>query len=84
MERQMPNITGMTSTETVDSITEVKWQDNHKNLLEDRNQTHFWSVQVPKMVNSGVYSIETMLENGWVYIDDKNQMQIHTKPPGKR
>jgi hypothetical protein len=81
-DRKLPNLSGKSQVnETVDSHMGVKWQEDHEKTLTDRKRTYFWSVEVPRMVNSGVYSIETMLENRWVYYDEKGQLITRTKPP---
>lgn len=82
MLRSMPVLSGKTDTlETVDKDRNIKWLDNHKDIVDDRRSIHYWKVEVPKLVNSGVYSLETMLENKWVYYDDKGQLQVRTIPP---
>lgn len=82
MTRSLPKLSGKANvTEVVDSHTGVKWGDDHIKEMEDRKRTHFWEVEVPRMVNSGVYAIETMLENRWVYFDDHGKLITRTRPP---
>jgi len=82
MERQLPKLSGKASvTETVDSHTGVKWGDDHVKEIDDRKRTYYWEVEVPRMVNSGTYSLETMLENKWVYYDDKGNLITRIRPP---
>lgn len=82
MKRQMPKLSGAAEvTEVIDKYSNKKWKLNQKEILEDRKAEYFWSVEVPKKVNSGVYEIDTMLELGWIYFDDKEEIQIRTKPP---
>lgn len=82
MIRQMPTLSGKAGvTETVDTHTNVKWGDDHIKSMEDRKREHYWEVEVPRMVNSGTYSVMTMLENKWVYFDDKGQLVTRTRPP---
>jgi hypothetical protein len=83
MSRQMPNIKGVKTTETVDKYTNKKHVADHKNMVEERKQDFYWSKEVPKMVNSGVYELSTMLEKGWVYYDEKGNLVTRTKPPQK-
>jgi len=84
MEMQMPNLVSQQTTEVVDSYTNKSWVENQPKMIEERSTDYFWSVEVPRLVQSGIYALETMLENDWVYFDDKNEMQINTKPPNKR
>ncbi len=82
MNRQMPVLAGSSEIrETVDSHVGVSWTENQQKLVSDRKQTFYWEIEVPKMVNSGVYSLETMLENRWVYYDDHGNLVTRTKPP---
>ena len=75
MQRSMPILSGQAGvSEIVDPHTGVKWGDNHIKEMDDRKRTYFWEVEVPRMVNSGVYSLETMLENRWVYFDDHGKL----------
>lgn len=82
MSRSLPKLSGKANvTEVVDSHTNVKWGDDHVKEIDDRKRTFYWEVEVPRMVNSGTYSIETMLENRWVYFDDKGKLITRTRPP---
>lgn len=83
MKRQMPSLRGLKTTETVDKYTNRKHISDHDNVLKERKLDYYWSVEVPKMVNSGTYSIETMIEQGWVYYDEKGNLITRTKPPQK-
>ncbi len=84
MVRQMPKIQSSDVSETVDKYTGTEWKADQREMVKQRRDEYYWSVEVPRLVNSGTYSIETMLENGWIYIDDKEQVQINTIPPHKR
>ena len=85
MNRQLPSLNGPAEVrETIDKLSGVEWKQDQKEILKGRRDDYYWSVEVPRMVNSGKYSAETMLENGWIYIDDKGQVHTHTKPPGRR
>jgi hypothetical protein len=80
----MPSLNGKsTVTEVVDKYLGQTHIEDQRKILEDRKQDYYWAVEVPRFVNSGTYSLETMLENGWVYLNDKNEMIIRTKPPHK-
>jgi hypothetical protein len=83
MKRQMPSLRGLKTTETVDKYTNRKHISDHSNVLKERKLDYYWSVEVPKMVNSGTYSIETMIEQNWVYYDEKGNLITRTKPPQK-
>ncbi len=81
--RQMPKLSGQVEVrETVDQFGTV-WKKDQTKMLEDRMREHFWQHEVPKMVESGIYEMSTMLENGWVYFDDKGQLHTRTAPPNK-
>jgi len=81
--RQMPKLNGAVEVrETVDSTTNRKHKQNQKDLIKERNDEYFWKVEVPRLVQK--YSTQTALEEGWIWIDDKGQVHVHDKPPGKR
>jgi hypothetical protein len=80
VERSMPNISGTKTTETVDKLLNRKHIDGQANALKERKLDHYWEVEVPNMVDSGIYSIETMLEQGWVYYNEKGELAPRTKP----
>jgi len=84
MDRQMPRLRGLKNTETVDKFTNKKHIDDHQNILDERKADYYWSVEVPKMVKSGTYQLDTMLEQDWVSFNEKGDLVINTKPPGKR
>jgi len=84
MYRQMPVLSGPAQvTETVDKYTGKKWIDDQDVILKDRQGAHYWKNEVPRLVNSGTYSLETMLEMNWVYFDDKDELQTRTKQPSQ-
>ena len=83
MVKKMPIIKGVKTTETVDKYTNKKHVADHKEIVNERKQDFYWSKEVPKMVNSGIYELSTMLEKGWVYYDDKGNLVTRTKPPQK-
>jgi len=80
--RQMPRLSGHAQVnETVDKARNVKHKQDQKKILSDRKSEYYWSVEVPKMVASGVYSLETMLEMRWVYYNEKGELCTRTAPP---
>jgi transcription elongation factor Elf1 len=85
MTRKLPSLNGPVEvTETVDSFMNVKHRQDQKQLIKERNDEYFWKIEVPKLANDPKYSLETKLENGWIWIDDNNKIHVHTKPPYKR
>lgn len=84
MYRRLPKIAGQEVLEVVDALTNTKWKQDHQEIVSERSEDYYWSVEVPRFVESGTYLEETMLEQGWIYYDEKGHMQIHTKPPGRR
>lgn len=85
MNREMPTLNGpCDKKELVNPFLNSKRIDNQTEIIEARRLKHYWEVEVPKMVNSGIYGLDTMLEKGWVYFDDNGHMHIYTKPPSER
>lgn len=84
MARQMPNILNPNVTEVVDKYTGIKHIDGQVDLIKERKEEYYWTVEVPRFVNSGTYSIETMLENGWIWVDDGGKIHVNDRPPNKR
>lgn len=83
MTREMPKLSGPAEVrETVDKHTNTKWKKDQKEMIDERKEEYFWTVEVPRLVQT--YSLETCLEQGWCYIDDNGKVQLHTKPPHKR
>lgn len=83
MDREMPKLAGLKTTEVVDKYTNKKHVADQKEILNERKLDYYWEKLVPEMVNSGTYSVETMLEKGWVYYDEKKNLVTRTKPPQK-
>lgn len=83
MDRKMPNISGMKVSEVVDKYTNKKHFADQKEIIQERKLDYYWEKLVPEMVNSGTYTIETMLEKGWVYYDEKHNLITRNKPPQK-
>lgn len=83
--RQMPTLNGPSSvTEVVDKYTGVTQRQNQKEEVQERRAEYYWTVEVPRFVASGIYSLDTMLENGWVWVDDNLQIHTNNRPPHKR
>lgn len=80
--RQLPKLANPEVRETVDKHTGKKWKQDQKAMLAERRDEYYWSVEVPRLVSK--YSLETCLEQGWVWVDDDGKLHIHTKPPHKR
>jgi len=85
MKRQMPTLNGpSTVNETVDKYVNRVWQDGQQESIKARRDKYYWGHEVPRMVSSGTYSVETMFENGWVYFNEKEEICVHDKPPNER
>jgi hypothetical protein len=82
MTKQFPNILSTQVSETVNKYTNTKNKQDQKSIIEERKQDHYWSVEVPRLVQK--YSLKICLEQGWVWEDDNGKVHTHTKPPGKR
>jgi len=83
MKRALPNIRGIQTNELIDKYSNKSLVANHKEIINERKQDHYWAVDVPNMVDSGIYTLETMLEKEWVYYDEKGNLTTRTKPPQK-
>lgn len=81
--RQMPNLKGVKSTEVIDKYSNQKHVEDQKQKVSERKEDYYWSVEVPKLVNSGIYELGTMLQQGWVYYNEKGELVTRTKPPQK-
>lgn len=81
-KQQLPKTASPEVTETVDQYTGKKWKQDQKEMLSARHDEYYWSVEVPRLVQK--YSLETCLEQGWVWVDDSGKIHVHTKPPHKR
>jgi predicted nucleic acid-binding Zn ribbon protein len=85
MNRQMPTLNGPANVrEVVDKNTGITWTDDQQQMIKDRKDEYYWTVEVPRFVASGTYSLETMLENQWIYVDDSGKIHVNDKPPSKR
>lgn len=85
MIRQLPTLNGPSKvTEVIDKYTGTTWMKDQREEIKSRHDHYYWSVEVPRMVQSGTYSVETMLDNKWIWIDDNNQIRVHTKSPENR
>ena len=85
MDRQMPSLNGPANVrEVIDKHTGITWTDGQQDMVKERREEYYWTIEVPKFVSSGTYSLETMLENGWIWVDDADKIHIHDKPPHRR
>jgi len=85
MPRQLPTLNGPANVkEVVDKNTGITWTENQQDLIQDRKAEYYWTVEVPRMVESGTYSLETMLENSWIYVDDAGKIHVNNMPPDRR
>ena len=85
MGRQLPTLNGPSdTTEVVDKLTGKAVRPDLKEIVQSRRDEYFWTVEIPRMVNSGKYGLQTMLENGWIWVDDNDKIHIHDKPPHRR
>ena len=82
--RQLPISNHADVTEIAYSHNNIVQLQGQREILEKRRDTHYWKNEVPRMVSSGVYSVQTMLEMGWVYLDERGEVQVYTKPKHER
>ena len=81
--RQMPSLAGPPEVrENVGEFNKTRRKDQDK-LLDERQAEYYWKHEVPKMVASGIYQLDTMLEQNWVYYNEKKELVTRTKPPQK-
>lgn len=83
MVRQFPRTGSQRVTETVNSFLNIRHEEDHKETLQKRRTKHFWEVEVPRLVQSGTYSIETCLEEGWLVYNEKGELELGKGPPEK-
>lgn len=84
-QRLLPKMNGPAVVyEDPDGVSGHKWIAEHNSEIQARKRKYYFEVEVPRMVESGTYSLETMIEQGWVWIDDNGEMHMHTKPPEMR
>ena len=82
MTRELPSTNSATEVrELVDPLRNITWGKDHEAVMKDRKETHYWEVEVPRLVDK--YSVETCLEQGWLVYNDKGELVIN-KPPKKR
>lgn len=85
MERELPILNGPADKkEVIDPVLNLKKSDDHDKIIKARKAKYYWNIEVPRLVQSGVYGIDTMIEKGWVWLDDNGNMHIHNKPPHER
>lgn len=76
MKRLLPTGGSKKVTEKVDTFLNIRHEEDHKKQLEDRRTEYFWEVEVPRLVQSGTYSTETCLQEGWIVYNEKGEMVI--------
>lgn len=76
MRRLFPTIGSKKVTETVDPFLNVRQEEDHKKQIEDRRTEYFWDVEVPRLVQSGTYSTETCIQEGWLVYNEKGELVI--------
>ena len=81
MNRKMPNLSPPKVTEVIDKYSGTKHIEDQDKVREARKLDYYWKHEVPKMVDSGVYGLDTMIEQGWVFYDEKHNLITRTKPP---
>ena len=81
-KRLYPNIGSKKVTEIVDSFLNVRHEEDQKKQLENRRIEHFWDVEVPRLIEGGVYSLETCLAEGWLVYNEKGEL-VKGKPSKK-
>jgi hypothetical protein len=82
--RLPPRIKSPTVNETISKYTNTKNMKDQSDIILERSEDHYWRVEVPKLVDSGKYSLQTMKDKGWVELDGKGGYTINRKPPYKR
>lgn len=82
--RLFPNIGSKKVTELVDTFLGIHQEDDQRKQLENRRSEHFWQTEVPRFVQSGIYSTETMLAEGWVVYNERGEMVVAKGPPQKK
>ena len=81
-QRMLPKLSKNSEVlESMDTFTGKQFRTDMKEIINERKADHYWSVEVPRLVGSGEYSLESMLSNQWVYYSDKGELEIRTKPP---
>lgn len=80
MKKQFPNIGSRKTTERVNAFLNINHEEDHDKKLDDRRTKYFWEVEVPRLVESGTYSVETCLENGWLVYNEKGELEIGKGP----
>lgn len=85
MQRKLPTSDSKcTVKEIVDPYTNQQQIPDQKDCIKERHEKYFWTVEMPRLVQSGKYCISTILRNGWGIINDKGELELHTKPPSER
>ena len=80
MERQLPVIKDTQVEETVNQLTNTTWKQDQREIVKARKEDYYWKHMVPKLVEE--HSLQTALENKWVYYAEDGSLKIYDKPPG--
>jgi len=83
LQKQFPTSGTKVVTETTNQITNTRKMEDLDINIKERQGKYFWEVEVIRLVNSGIYSLDTMLSNGWVFYNDKGELETRTSPPKK-
>ena len=83
MKKQIPIISKPSSRETVDKLRNKTMFEDQEEIIKQRSEDYFYTVELPRLVNSGKYSTKEMLKNGWIFFDDCDKIQIRTKAPNR-
>ena len=84
MARQIPKVSKPTVHEITDKRMGKKLIENNQEEIRIRKEHFFWEVEVPRLVQSGVYTMETMVANQWITMLDDKTFTVNTKPPSQR
>lgn len=80
--RLPPNTNKANVTELIDPYSGVHLSPEYRNEMDQRSLDHFWSVEVPRLC--GEYPEAECIANGWMYLNEKGELCIQTKPPNRR
>jgi hypothetical protein len=84
MVRQIPKISKPTVHEVLDKRGGKQLIENSKEELTARKEKYYWEVEIPRLVQSGIYTMETMVTNGWITMLEDKTFVINKKPPSQR
>ncbi len=81
--KQFPNLKKTVNKEKVEQTRNIDWIEDQEKMVKDRSLEEFYKHEVPKLVQSGTFSVKEMEQKGWIYKDEKGHFQIRTTPPSK-